>query len=563
MGWAMAAVRRSVALFTAGSIASIPLVAPTVAAAAGPGECHVVDVEFQPAVRTDLSPGRNPPPQIVVWVEDTSGTYVDTLFITKQTGTHGLGNRPGRYDFNSGPLWPYGRRITVFPVWADRKRGTDGQPLLYDQVVFQNTDESNLSHPFNQSSRDTHFCRPMQPTEPSWDALTCASPNATFTDKGVLDPLAEPKSKYPPRQDILKTDMDSSSVLLFPELNTFDAVSQATPPAGTVAEISWPIPDTMPNGSYVMWVEVSKEFDHNPTYSATAYPSPTGIPWAEYGEAYRGQPSVLYKVPFTIGTTANKAMTVDYAGYGDPDGQDGLINPPDASISTGTPGSGAARFALVSDGGDSYRVRVTSRPEFDNALPGMPAGLEVDTTAPSTALVSFVAPGDDGITGKVKGYEIRYRTGGVVTEENFDDALSIDPKITLEIVDPGNTQAFSIERLLPETEYSVGIRAFDDCRNTGDLQVITFTTPERAIGEVDACFVATAAYGSVMAADVQMLRHMRDSVLRKTVLGELAVEAYYTFGPALAGVVGESELLRATAREALEPIVRFVRDFTL
>jgi len=557
-------VRRSVALRTAASIASITLLGPTIAAAGNPGECHVVDVEFQPTVRTDLSPGRNPPPQIVVWVEDTSGTYVDTIFITKQTGTHGLGNRPGRFDFNSGPMWPYGRRITVFPVWADRKRDTDGNPLVYDQVVFQNTDENNLSHPFSQSSRDTHFCRPMQPQEANWDALTCASPNATFTDKGVLNPLATPKSKYPPRQDIQRAPgMDSDSVDQYAALNTFDAVSQATPVPDSLAAISWPIPDTMPSGSYVMWVEVSKEFDHNATYSAAAYPAPTGIPWSEYGEAYRGQPSVLYKVPFTIGVTASKAMTVDYAGYGDPDGQDGLVNPPDATISTGTPGSGAARFALVSAGGDSFRVRVTSRPEFDDALPGIPAAMEVDTSTANTALVSFVAPGDDGLTGKVKGYEIRYRTGGPVTAANFDDAQSIDPKLTLEVADPGSTQAFSIERLLPETDYSVGIRAFDDCHNTGDIQVISFKTPERAIGEVDACFVATAAYGSVMAADVQMLRHMRDSVLRKSVLGELAIEAYYTFGPAVAGVVGESELLRATAREALEPFVRFVRAFKL
>jgi len=549
-----------VALFTATSIA----LAPAVAAAGNPGECHVVDVEFQPAVRLDLSPGRNPPPQIVVWVEDASGTYVDTIFITKQTGTHGLGNRPGRFDFNSGPLWPYGRRITVFPVWAERKRGTDGQPLLYDQVVFQNTDENNLSHPFNQSSRDMHFCRPMQPTEPSWDALTCASPNATFTDKGVLNPLATPKSKYPPRQDVLRAPgMDSDSVEQYPVLNTFDAVSKATPLPDALADVSWPIPDTMTAGNYVMWVEVSKEFDHNATYSATAYPSPLGIPWGEYGEAYRGQPSVLYKVPFTIGTTASKAMTVDYEGYGDPDGQDGLINPPDSTISTSVPGSGAARFALVSDGGDNFRVRVTSRPEFDDAVPGSPAELAVDTSTSSTALVSFLAPGDDGVTGKVKGYDIRYRTGGPVTADNFDDPQSIDPKLTLEVAEPGSTQAFTIERLLPETEYSVGIRAYDDCYNIGTLEVITFTTPERAIGEVDACFVATAAYGSVMAADVQMLRHLRDSVLRKTVLGELAVEAYYTFGPAVAGVVGESELLRATAREVLAPIVRYVRAFSI
>ena len=44
-------------------------------------------------------------------------------------------------------------------------------------------------------------------------------------------------------------------------------------------------------------------------------------------------------------------------------------------------------------------------------------------------------------------------------------------------------------------------------------------------------------------------------VLEQTALGELAVETYYTFGPALAGVIGESELLRATARAALGPAV--------
>ena len=44
-----------------------------------------------------------------------------------------------------------------------------------------------------------------------------------------------------------------------------------------------------------------------------------------------------------------------------------------------------------------------------------------------------------------------------------------------------------------------------------------------------------------------------------TVFGELAIETYYTFGPPVAGVVGESELLRATARAALRPVIEKVR----
>jgi hypothetical protein len=119
--------------------------------------------------------------------------------------------------------------------------------------------------------------------------------------------------------------------------------------------------------------------------------------------------------------------------------------------------------------------------------------------------------------------------------------------------------SFLLDRLLPDTEYSVAIRAYDDCRNTGPMRVINFITPERTTGEVDACFIATAAYGSVMAQDVEMLRHVRDAVLRRTVLGELAVQTYYTFGPPVAGLVGESELLRWTARAVLDPLVTWAR----
>ncbi|HLL25147.1 MAG TPA: hypothetical protein VK427_23595, partial [Kofleriaceae bacterium] len=88
--------------------------------AAAENQCHVVELDLQPAVLATNAPMK-PDSQIVAWVEDTAGHYVDTVFITQQTGTFGLGNRPGRADFNSGPRWPYGRRTAVFPVWAHRR----------------------------------------------------------------------------------------------------------------------------------------------------------------------------------------------------------------------------------------------------------------------------------------------------------------------------------------------------------------------------------------------------------------------------------------------------------
>lgn len=538
----MLVVRRAAALSAALALISAPAFAE---------DKRCVHVDYKPVARPDLPPGKNPGSQVVAWIEDANGVFVDTIFITAQTGTYGLGNRPGRVDFNSGPYWPYGRRLTVFPVWAHRHGQT------FPEIVFQNGDENNLSHPFNESSKDIKYCRPMMTTEASWDALTCASPNGVYTDKGHV---GSGTSLYPPRQDARRVPMnDSNDVDMFPTMNPFDAISQATAKNGDLAQFSWPIPPTLPAGQYTLWLEVNKEFDHNASYTADARPSPTNIPWKEYGDAYRGQPSVIYKVPFMIGATSSTGKTLDYVGYGDPDGLDGTVRTPDSTITTNIAGSGANRLAIITEGGDNFRVRVVASPQTASVIPDSISDLEAVTPGSRAATIKFRSPLEDEGHGKVKGYDIRYRVGDIpLTAETFDQN-SIDPKVFIEIGDPGSEHSFQLERLLPDTEYSVAIRAFDDCKNTGPVRVLQFRTPERASGEVDACFVATAAYGSVLAADVDMLRHFRDAVMRRTVLGELAVETYYTFSPPVAGVVGESELLRWTARAVLGPFVTWAR----
>jgi len=147
-------------------------------------QCHVVDVDFIPG---GIAPASDNPqgldPQIVIWIEKPTGEYVDTIFITQETGLYGIGNRPGRFDFNSGPKWPYGRRVTVFPVWAHRKT-----PLIFPQVVFQNQQDDDLSHMMSESSSEMHFFRPIMKTEPEWDAGSVAS--GVNTDKGKLSMTA-------------------------------------------------------------------------------------------------------------------------------------------------------------------------------------------------------------------------------------------------------------------------------------------------------------------------------------------------------------------------------------
>jgi hypothetical protein len=522
--------------------------------AADPGMCRVINVDFTPG-GIPAGPRGDPPVaspqidlQIVAWLEKPSGEYVQTIYITQQTGHYGMGNRPGRFDFNSGPSWPYGRRVTVFPVWSN-KHG-----VTFPQVEFQNAADSDLSHPFNQSSREVHFCRPLQKTEALWDADSCAS--SIYTDKGVFGTAS---SNYPPRGDVIRVaGTDSLSVDQYKAMNPFDAVSAATPHLGAAAQISWPIPSDLPMGDYVLVMEVALEQDFNAMYN---FPSPMLTSYGDYGVAYRGQPSVIYRVPFTVSDTETVATTDAYAGYGDPDGNDGQIRPPDATITSNTPGIGALRLLLTSKDGQTFRLRVDARPERDYTAPGAPGDMVVADAQSRGVTFSFVAPGDDGAIGTVRGYEVRYLVGdGPITEANFASANEV--AFDAEIVAAGAQQTLTIKNLLPETQYTLAVRAFDDCHNTSVIATTTFATAARKIGEVDACFVATAAYGSLLANDVEMLRRFRDVLLRRSVLGEIAVETYYTFGPPVAGVVGESDLLREAARDILRPIVSRVRGLS-
>lgn len=521
-------------------------------------QCVNVQVQFTP---TDSL-------QIVAWIEDASGKYIDTIYITAKTGMYGLGNRPGRFDFNSGPIpdpsigrddmWPYGRRITTFPIWAHR------HPYEFPAVVFQDGQESALSHSFNQSSieRMPPYCRPVASEAVNtcwndsdkmiWDTGTCAT--TVYTDKGKYSDTL--KSKYPPRADLTLAPQDHPDVLKFAADNPFDSISRATPKGGMPTEIRWAVPPGLEPGDYVLWIETSKAFDFNAHYNETVFPPPN-VSYASCGKPYRGQPSVVYRVPFTIGATSMTSSTAEYHGYGSPDGADGAIRPPDDTITTDTPGSGAARFQLVSDGDDMYRVRVKTTAEIDLSAPGAPSNLVAAEIGSTKVVLEFVEPGDDGMVGTVTGYQVRVRANSEMTADNFADSQMVVADVMP--VGPGQVARVEITGLLPETDYWVGVRAYDDCFNEGPLTILKLTTGDRVVGEVDACFVATAAYGTAMANDIAMLRRARDLVLRTTVLGELAVASYYTFGPAVAGVVGESELLRASARTILAPIVAWVR----
>jgi hypothetical protein len=69
------------------------------------------------------------------------------------------------------------------------------------------------------------------------------------------------------------------------------------------------------------------------------------------------------------------------------------------------------------------------------------------------------------------------------------------------------------------------------------------------------CFIATAAYGTPMAGEIQILRDFRDEYLVTNPVGKVLVDIYYRVSPPIAGFITEHPSLRPIVRAGLAPAV--------
>jgi hypothetical protein len=501
-------------------------------------------------------------PQIAVWLQDSTGAFVDTLMVTNATSVRGIGNRPGRSDFLSGPLFPYGKRIMSLPIWAHARGKTYSTVTMQEgpcPIEPSESAESCLGWHESYSSPELYYCRPMHPSEAQAaigsgiDAVTCAT--VFHSEKGKLDPTIP--SYYPPRTDLTTfTSVDGSDPPTFAAINDLDAVATATPLYGSVYNGTWSVPSTLSPGNYSLMVEVNKEYDSNASHLHPDF-SDSNLP--DYGtHGNFGQPSVVYQVPIHIDPTTETTdaqSTSQIAGYGDWTGQTGVINRRDTSISTNSPGSGEARLLLITDSSSGLSGRVLARIENSTSSTTEPPSAVTDLTVPVGGLTAVSATLQftrlEANGGPVPQYEVRYQTGSAITEQQFGSA-AVAPQV--QPGGPGTLASVTIGNLKPATQYAVAVRTVEPCKPASPIASVTFKTPAMKFTQLSGCFVATAAWGSALAPDVAAMRKVRDRLRPQSTMFAVATDLYYRSGPAAAEVLRRSDTARALVRRLLGPI---------
>jgi hypothetical protein len=560
----------------------------------------------------------DPGPQIAVWIESATGSrFIDTILVTNLTAVFGIGNRVGYWALPSGPKFPYGKRVMALPVWAHR-RGKLYENLVNQAGVNQEFSIGGLE-PF--SSPEPYFCRPLEAAEVV-DAISCPTPMFDSAKGRFFDPLKDlalehrdergnpfpyvppAKSHYPPRNELRSftvNDCDDLSeregcpiaARRFADINDLDAVAASTPPYGRPYTRTWFVPEQVPDGDYLLFLEVNKEYDTN---SSHAYAARADHLLEGFGILTNfGQPSVVFRVPFRLDRTrTTQAAVTSINGYGDWDGASGTLHAPDRTISDSY-GSGTGRLmvisqpALVGSRPLLGRVHVLAGPlgpDAGGAMEPIDAGsgaepgpsrdaaaeagravacpqplsvqipaIDVPTVAAERAELVLLEPsGPDWEM--VSEYEGRYWNEIEMSEDAFQQGT---PLAVIPRTGPGRRISVAIPNLKERSRYTVGVRAVGNCLAT-PVSFASFETPPREFKQLSGCFIATAAWGAWSPQSLQRLRRARDWLRTRSLAVALLDEIYAQSSPPTAAALAISPPARAAVRSALRALFTLFGD---
>jgi hypothetical protein len=152
-------------------------------------------------------------------------------------------------------------------------------------------------------------------------------------------------------------------------------------------------------------------------------------------------------------------------------------------------------------------------------------------------------PADISITA---GGEYKINNGSY-TSASASDAVNNGDTVTVRQTSSGN--------------YSTKTDATLTIGGVSDTFSVTTKSEHGSSGDGDGggggCFIATAAFGSPLAGQVEILRQFRDKYLLTNVMGKKFVSWYYNNGPIAANWIQDKPLAKVAVQAALYPLIGF------
>ena len=258
------------------------------------------------------------------------------------------------------------------------------------------------------------------------------------------------------------------------------------------------------------------------------------------------------KLSFTTSITDSEIPQLEYSLVNQPTG---ATIDKDTGVFTWTPTesqSGGHIFDIIVKSGpleDRETITVTVNDKLESTPEPEPEPEAVEpepSTSEELGLASFVDEAKDP-----QSYVDRYENEASYKEwfdDNYSEYSSIYQAVGLEapeVVEPEVT-----EPIVKEPE-------FGECGEGTDLVNDECVVIEKSNG--GGCLIATAAYGSEMAPQVQFLREIRDNQLMNTNSGASFMtgfnQFYYSFSPTIADMERENPMFREVVKIGITPLL--------
>lgn len=199
---------------------------------------------------------------------------------------------------------------------------------------------------------------------------------------------------------------------------------------------------------------------------------------------------------------------------------------------------------LVVSNGVSGNISLSAQ---TNRRPAQPVNLSPADGSGTYLTVTLFASefvDDDGDTHEASRWIIKNASGDSVYSGPFDAA---------------NKNSFTVPSgpLQANTQYFWQVIYRDDRGAESPASAPTSFTTRNYVSDKGGCFIATLAFGSPMAGQVEILRQFRDRYLLTNNPGQKFVAWYYRTGPAAANYIKDMPLVKAAIRVALYPLIGF------